>query len=230
MSCTSFQSKLLEKIPNIEYGFGHRQQRCPKKFEKHKELPSFNWKQIHSDKVVNLSTIDHMPGEADGFYTKEKELPLRVITADCTPVLLAQKQGKAIAALHVGWQGALKRILPSFQRTCAQNSLSDWVAVLGPAIKPCCYEFGEDLLKEFRKKFPRLTAQEISPIVGTLDLRKVIVHELQELGIQEIEVCDHCTYCNTSPSYLSHRKRTQQKLDEDNLCQWSTIMIRQKLI
>ena len=218
------KSSLLDSISQISYGFGHREQRCPTGFEKYKEQSSFKWKQIHSTRIAELKEPDHIPGEADGLYTQAPNLALKVITADCVPLLFAKKEGTAVAAIHAGWKGALNRIVSRFFADFHLNP-KDWVAALGPSIKPCCYEFGEDLLEKFYNEFTFISREEISPKENTLDLPRVLEKELEQLGV-ESETLPHCTYCSNSPTFLSYRKRTKLKLDEPNICQWSTIRIK----
>jgi YfiH family protein len=77
-----------------------------------KDLPSDPYwlNQFHSDVVVNLD-IDTTTINADGSYTSKANVVCAVLTADCLPILLCDKNGEEIAALHAGWKGILADII-----------------------------------------------------------------------------------------------------------------------
>jgi YfiH family protein len=92
----------------------------------------------------------------DGLMTQQPGLLLGVQTADCVPVLIADTRTRAVAALHAGWRGTLRRIV---ERTVGTMRLEfgsqpqDLVAAVGPAIGPCCYSVGEEVRFEFESQF-----------------------------------------------------------------------------
>lgn len=100
--------------------------------------------QTHSDIVVRAEEIEPDSIEADASYTTEKNEICAVLTADCLPVLLADRNGECIAAVHAGWQGLAKGII---QQTITSMSeiLKPEYAWLGPAIGPEAFEVGEDV-------------------------------------------------------------------------------------
>jgi YfiH family protein len=87
-------------------------------------------------------------------------LLLAVQTADCVPILLVDTTHRAVAAVHAGWRGTLKRIaVKTLGRMCmAFGTKPDQVtAVLGPAIGRCCYEVGPEVARAFASQFARAT-------------------------------------------------------------------------
>jgi YfiH family protein len=119
--------------------------------------PIVTIRQIHSSVVVvaNSSHIGQ-PCEGDGLMTDKPGLLLGILTADCTPVLVADRKRKAVAAFHAGWRGTVKRIVESGIERMRQEFSSqpeDLVAAIGPSIGPCCYAVGEDVLSEFTSQF-----------------------------------------------------------------------------
>ncbi len=80
-----------------------------------------------------------------------------VQTADCVPILLADRKNRAVAAIHSGWRGTLRRIAEKAlgrMRMDFGTQPEDVIAAIGPAIGRCCYEVGSDVAKEFAAQFP----------------------------------------------------------------------------
>jgi len=79
-----------------------------------------------------------------------------VQTADCTPVLVADRRRRVVAAFHAGWRGTVKRIV---ERGIGRMRLEfgsrpeDLIAAIGPGIGACCYPVGEEVLSEFESQF-----------------------------------------------------------------------------
>ena len=70
-------------------------------------------KQIHSSKVLYIDNLNYETSkiEADSIITNKPNIVLGILTADCAPVLLFDPKNNIIAAIHIGWQGAIKNIL-----------------------------------------------------------------------------------------------------------------------
>ena len=92
----------------------------------------------------------------DAMMTDVPGVLLGVQVADCVPVLVADTKRKVVAAFHAGWRGTLRRIV---ERGIGRMQLrygsrpEDLVAVVGPAIGPCCYSVGEEVRHEFESQF-----------------------------------------------------------------------------
>ncbi len=116
-------------------------------------------KQIHSNKAVLAGAADasrEHPCKADGLMTDEPGLLLAIQTADCIPVLVADRKRLAVAAFHAGWRGTVKRIVESGvgrMRLEFGSRPEDLIAAIGPGIGPCCYAVGEEVLSEFESQF-----------------------------------------------------------------------------
>jgi len=95
--------------------------------------------------------------EGDALLTDQAGVLLSVRTADCLPLLLVDPKRQAVAAVHAGWRGALGRIIEKTvgeMRRVHGSSPSSLLAVLGPSIRACCYEVGEDVEEAFQGSFP----------------------------------------------------------------------------
>jgi len=97
------------------------------------------------------------PGwKADGLMTDEPGLLLGVQTADCIPVLVADRKRRAVAAFHAGWRGTVKRIVESGvgrMRLEFGSRPEDLIAAIGPGVGACCYAVGEEVLSSFESQF-----------------------------------------------------------------------------
>ena len=116
-------------------------------------------RQIHSNVLVhtvNEDTARRIPWKADGLMTDEPGLLLAVQTADCVPVLVADRKRRAVAAFHAGWRGAVKRIVESGvgrMRFEFGSRPEDLTAAIGPGVGACCYAVGDEVLSSFESQF-----------------------------------------------------------------------------
>ena len=124
------------------------------------ETPLITLRQIHSSVLVvgSASTADRSaPWKGDGLMTNEPGLLLGVQTADCIPVLVADRKRRVVAAFHAGWRGTVKRIVESGvgrMRLEFGSRPEDLTAAIGPGVGPCCYAVGEEVLSSFESQFP----------------------------------------------------------------------------
>jgi polyphenol oxidase len=101
----------------------------------------------------------------DGLFTRDPNLLLGILTADCVPVLIADTRTRAVAAFHAGWRGTLARIVERGVGTLRREFGSrpqDLIAAVGPAIGACCFAVGEEVCHEFESQFayaPRLFSE-----------------------------------------------------------------------
>jgi YfiH family protein len=116
-------------------------------------------RQLHSDIIHRLEGTPEGKLEGDALMTDVPGLLLIVRTADCLPVLLVDKEHRAVAAVHCGWRGTEKRSLEKavLGMTRAYGSEpGKLLAALGPCIGASCYEVGPEVRQAFeRAGFPR---------------------------------------------------------------------------
>jgi YfiH family protein len=114
-------------------------------------------RQIHSNLVVLADASLEQPRKADGLMTDEPGLLIGIQTADCIPILVADRKRRVVAAFHAGWRGTVKRIVESGigrMRLAFGSRPEDLTAAIGPGIGPCCYAVGEEVLSSFESQFP----------------------------------------------------------------------------
>ncbi len=124
--------------------------------------PLITLRQIHSDIIHCVSDLGSNEPAGDGMVSQTPRLLLGVQSADCLPVILADKKRKAVGIFHAGWRGTLKRIVEKGageMRRWFGTLPRDIRAAIGPGIHGCCYEVGPDIRESFESQFeygPRL--------------------------------------------------------------------------
>ncbi len=169
--------------------------------------------QIHSSRVLTVSAQDAGTSDrqADGFVTAQAGVTLCVKVADCVPILFCDSTHHVIGACHAGWRGTAAGIAPvTVGRMLSLGAGRESIRVaIGACIHPCCYQVGEDFVREVAALRGKSFAQRyITAKNGGLwaDLPAMNVALLQDAGIAEeqISVCDRCTCCRPD-LFFSHR-------------------------
>jgi len=170
-------------------------------------------KQVHGEAINVIGPrpdADRGP-EGDGLVTAMSGVVLCIFTADCVPVLLADKERGVIGALHAGWRGTLAGITGAGVRAMVRQGAraSRVCALLGPSIGPCCYEVDDELARRFERRFERAhTHVHPSDRAGKayLDLRGIVADQLVVAGLERegVQKVGPCTRCE-SDRYFSRR-------------------------
>lgn len=146
-------------------------------------------------------------GRADGMLIKSKSIPLGVQTADCASIFFYDPRVEGAAIAHVGWRGLYAGMVEKMVAAISNNFLSrprDLIVGLGPMIRKCCYEVGDDvafLFKEFTV---------IRKNIKFLDLGRAIGSALRKAGVKKTQIEDpgFCTSCRPDLFY-SYRREGQ---------------------
>ncbi|MGB6192453.1 MAG: peptidoglycan editing factor PgeF, partial [Terracidiphilus sp.] len=121
--------------------------------------PLVTVRQFHSNLAAAVGSADlrrESPCRGDGLMTDEPGRLLAIQTADCIPVLVADKRRRVVAAFHAGWRGTVKRIVElgiGKMRLLYGSKPDDLVAAIGPGIGSCCYAVGEEVFSAFESQF-----------------------------------------------------------------------------
>ncbi|HEX8968939.1 MAG TPA: peptidoglycan editing factor PgeF [Chloroflexota bacterium] len=158
--------------------------------------------QVHGRGVTAVDADSPPRPRCDVLMTRSRDRALMLRFADCTPVLLADPKRKAVAAVHAGWRGSASRAVTAAVSALVEAYASDprdLLAGIGPAIGPCCYEVGGDVVAAFADR-PGLINN------GRLDLWEANRQELVDAGLppEHIELAGICTRCH-SDRFFSHR-------------------------
>jgi hypothetical protein len=170
--------------------------------------------------------------------TAESGILLTVRIADCLPVLLVDPKRRVVAAVHAGWRGALARVIEKAvgdMRRCFGSDPRQLLVALGPSIRVCCYEVGQEVVEAFHGQFaradeffrrrsghPETTTDRHSTLFlsafppghapeqvpgAHLDLVAVALDQLTSAGVKHsnVLIANYCTACRTD-LFFSYRK------------------------
>lgn len=170
--------------------------------------------QVHGADVIVARRDDppaNPPRKADGIITADAGVPLIMRFADCAPLLFFDPVRRVIGLAHAGWRGTLAGVGPATVRAMADHFGSrpwDIIAGIGPAIGPCCYEVGDEVVAQVRQTFPHSPKLLIPPVNGHrgphFDLWAANEQALRSAGVQQVETARLCTACQ-SYEFFSHR-------------------------
>ncbi|KGJ88248.1 hypothetical protein ND16A_0188 [Thalassotalea sp. ND16A] len=165
--------------------------------------------QVHSNVVVTIDTWSTEPVTADAAYTRQANLPLAILTADCLPILLVNQKATEIAAIHGGWRPLAGKIIENTVAKFATPS-SQLFAWLGPCIGPSAFEVGSEVKQQFCQLDKQFAAAFSAVKDGKYlaDLHAIARIQLQQLGITTISAMADCTYTNPQ-TYFSYRRDGQ---------------------
>lgn len=169
--------------------------------------------QVHGSYVA-VVTASHRGQKirgADGLTSRVPSVVLAMHCADCAPVLVADPITHAVAAVHTGWRGTAAGAAQAAIRAMVEahgSRPADLVAAIGPAIGPCCYEVGEEVV-EALGPWPWRGAVLRSSSQGrwALDLCEANRRQIESAGVpaRSITTAGLCTACHTA-LFFSHRR------------------------
>lgn len=158
--------------------------------------------QIHGRTVCDAAT--GTGATADGSYTTARGVVCAVLTADCLPIVIADRRGRCCAVLHGGWRGLAGGILAAgiARLPVPCTELMAW---LGPAIGAADYVVGDELREAFG---PAAACAFVAYGHGhyLADLYALARMQLHALGITEIYGGGQSTL--TDRAWFSYRRHT----------------------
>jgi len=173
---------------------------------------------IHSAEVISVTPANRqrVMGKADGLITAEPEIFLAMRFGDCTPLIFFDPVRRAVGLTHAGWRGTMKNAAGATVIKMEQQlgcRAQDIIAVIGPAIGPCCYEVGPDVMAAARQSFTgadSLFSQgNTRPDRAYFDMWAANHRQLTASGVGQIIHSGLCTACRTDLFY-SHRAEQGQ--------------------
>ena len=188
-------SSLLAEIPWLQHGFGTR-------IDHLSQDGMASVRQIHSAIVLPADRAG-VAGDGDSLITDVTGLPVSVRTADCYPILIADRKNQAVAAIHAGWRGTAAQIALAVLRTMGERfgtRLSDVRVAIGPGIGVCCYEVGLEVAHQFGMQQ-----------AGCVDLAATNRNQLIAAGVPEasVELTGGCTRCDAAQFHSFRRDKEQ---------------------
>lgn len=168
--------------------------------------------QVHGTELTIVSApMDETP-VCDGLFTRRKDIALVVQTADCVPLLMWDPDQNVVAAVHAGWRGTLGRIAEKAAdmfRSCFSSRPESIYVALGPAIGPCCYEVGPEVVDAYARQLTSFDGLFSMGPRGRqhLDVIEANRRQLVASGISEDRIFSSgmCTSCDNG-FLFSYRK------------------------
>jgi len=173
---------------------------------KHYNLPSAPvWiNQTHSKTSVDADSISSIVN-ADASYSRKLGTVCGVLTADCLPVFICNKEGTAVGIAHAGWKGLVDGIIESLIESFNCNG-EDLIVHLGPAISQLSFEVGGEVKSQYLSKNKNFkncfTFVNNKYYLDLYDAARVV---LKSFGVISISGGDRCTY-KESDQYFSYRR------------------------
>jgi len=237
------ESALLTAIPNIRHGFftrenghsagvyaslncgfGSRDEEAAVQKNREKVAARMGveadrlmtaW-QSHSPDVIMVEDAwnPRRSPDADAMVTRRPGIALGVLSADCTPILFADRAGQAVGVAHAGWKGALGGILEASVAAFASQGVrpGEIYAAIGPTIGQANYEIGPEFLARFlAEDLDNVRFFTSSSRRGhhCFDLPGYVKMKLERLGLAEIENLGLCTYADET-RFFSYRRATHR--------------------
>jgi hypothetical protein len=175
-------------------------------------LPRYYLHQIHGELVSVVDSDDFSNStKGDALVTAQPNRVLSVRIADCCPVLLATTDGRAVAAIHAGWRGAVGGVIAaavSKLRAIANVEPANLLAAIGPCIGFDAFEVGPEVLVEFEKVFgSEAPIRHDGNGKGHVDLPSACKQQLLRAGVNtgNIDTTDRCTF-RDADEFFSHRR------------------------
>ena len=175
--------------------------------------------QVHSADAVTILApfADDLRPHADALVTDRPGMVLGILTADCAPVLLADRAAGLIGAAHAGWKGALGGITDA--TILAMETIgadrTRIVAAIGPCIARASYEVDDIFLARFAAADPVNERFFVEAGVGRyrFDLEAYVAHRLAAAGIGTIEALGLDTYADEDRFYSFRRATHRREAD-----------------
>lgn len=166
---------------------------------------------LNQQHTTNVLTIEQdfvaSTEKADAAVTRQTNRVLAVMTADCLPILLCNRAGTVVGAVHAGWRGLCEGIIEKalLAMECSAEDIYAW---LGPAIGPDVYEVGEEVRTAFITVDPEATlafksSQQADKWLCNLYL--LAKQRLVKAKVSSITGGEYCTYTDKD-TFFSYRR------------------------
>lgn len=181
--------------------------------------PLFVTTQVHGAAIARVRAGDTAAElasvRADGICSDRADVAVAVFVADCIPAVVADPRTGAFAAVHAGWRGTVAGVLPAAVRALAEHfgaRPADLRVALGPAIGPCCFEVGPEVVAAFEADMPGARAAGVI-VEGAgkprIDLKRANRLLLERAGVAPdgIDAGDECTSSDRARFYSYRRDK-----------------------
>lgn len=158
--------------------------------------------QVHGTGVIDADKSASLTGDAA--VTRLAGAVCAVMTADCLPILLCDRSGSCVAAVHAGWRGLAGGVV---EAAVAALDGTDLMAWLGPAIGPESFEVGEDVRRVFCDRAGDCSSafNRTSGDRWRADLYEIARRVLRRAGVRDVYGGGYCTHADPERFYSYRR-------------------------
>ncbi len=159
--------------------------------------------------VGNLTENISIPN-CDALITNNKNHLLTITAADCLPIYFYDKNKNVVAIAHAGWRGVASKIVEKVINQFTNHyysNIDDIEVFIGPHIKDCHFEVRDDVASQFQESDLITKEDKIY-----INLSQIIKNQLTDLGVNNIETSEECTYCLPN-KYFSYRRDNPEELE-----------------
>jgi YfiH family protein len=183
--------------------------------------PAIGLRQVHGADVAfidaqSLLSMRNAPPIADAAVTRLPNVVCAVATADCLPVLFADRRGQAVGAAHAGWRGLAAGVLERTVESLARlgSNAGDLVVWLGPAIGPRVFEVGVDVYDAFCAEDPDAIASFVPYRSGKwlADIYALARQRLARCDVHSVTGGGWCTFSESMRFYSYRRERSAGRM------------------
>lgn len=169
-------------------------------------------KQVHGTAVVDADRVTGTP-EADACVARQANKVCAVLTADCLPLLLCDRQGTAVAAAHAGWRGLAEGVIEATVAAMRRDSAA-LLAWLGPVIGPQAFEVGDEVRERFLMQDSAAATAFIPHGKGKwlADLPLLARLRLAQCGVTQVSGGDACTFSEATRFFSYRREGTTGRM------------------
>lgn len=164
-------------------------------------------KEVHGDRIIQIDNqslllpVENRDSflECDAMFTTLPNVCLGVTTADCVPILIYNREATVVAAVHAGWKGVVKEIVPK-TIDVLQSALNMKPNSLKVMVNACISQKNFEVGEEVAACFDASVVDRINYAKPHVDLRKSVLDQILQAGVEEqnILVSNDCTYDNQS--------------------------------
>ena len=169
--------------------------------------------QVHGARVVDAAAVDGVP-DADASFTTRPGVVCAIMTADCLPVLFADRAGSVVGAAHAGWRGLAQGVLQNTVMRMREAGAGDITAWLGPAIGPEAFEVGAEVRAAFADADPAAAAAFAARPGGKYlaDIYLLARLALAGCGVSQASGGSFCTVREADRFYSYRRDRVSGRM------------------
>ncbi len=168
-------------------------------------------RQVHGNRVAVVDTRDcgGVVPDTDALITAQAGITLMLRFADCVPIFLYDQATPAVGLGHAGWRGTAAGTASHMVGSMTASFGTDppnVIAALGPAVGPCCYEVGAEVVQAISPilcERPKAILPRANGLFA-VDLWEANRQQLVQSGVTQVEIGRLCTACHVH-EFFSHR-------------------------